>query len=324
MQPAAIPKPTIHDVVAGPFWRRQWLTIFCSVILLAGTAAFMWAAFMSVPDTLGLPFALGAVALMLFILTCIIIAIWRRAYKRTAWYRYSIDVGGTYSFDIRPEADAFVFQRGAYRNITDQIAEPTQLPFSAFGNYRYDYYVRYNYSSLPLIPRKVSFFELSLPRSLPHIILDSKKNNLFRRYSEYGVEIESMQRLELEGDFIDYFSLYVPAGYQSDALYLFSPDIMQLMVQYAADYDIEIIDNKLYLFGPGDIDITDSAKLTRTTLIGMTLLQKFDKNAARYVDARIDSHDIDTIAPAGSRLKRRAFPIVAVLIILCLLGILYG
>ncbi len=324
MRPSSYLKPTFRDVTTGPFWRWQWLLIGCSVVSLGGVAMFIWFAFMSAPDTLGIPYAVGGVSLVAVALIAIITAIWRQAYRRTAWQRYSNEVGGSYRFDTRPTDQAFVFWRGAYQQVSDRIDNPSLLPFTSLGNYSYAYSLPYDHTELPLVPRKVSFFVLPLPRHLPHIILDSTHNNFLRRYSEYGLEIKNFQRLELEGDFIKHFSLYVPAGYETDALYVFSPDVMNILVQYAADYDIEIIDDTLYLFKPGWLTITDTATLQRLTAVGSAILAALDKNATRYADTAIDDPAADVVAPRGRRLVRRTVPIVIILLLIWLAGMLYG
>ncbi len=49
--------------------------------------------------------------------------------------------------------------------------------------------------------------------------------------------------LELEGDFGKHFELHVPAGYERDALYVLTPDVMQVLIDEAADRRVEIVDD---------------------------------------------------------------------------------
>ena len=62
------------------------------------------------------------------------------------------------------------------------------------------------------------------------------------------------QRLSLEGDFDRHFELFAPKGYESDALYLFTPDVMAWLIDDVGagahgrgGYDVELRDNLLIL-----------------------------------------------------------------------------
>lgn len=325
MQKYAVLKPTVSETINSTFWRQKWWVVILSTILLGGTIAFMWFAFMSAPEAFGPPWAVGSSLPFLVILGLIIRTLWRTSYRHVLWQRYSASRGGSHRFDMAPPTtSALVFQRGINRRITDQVIKPTSLPFTLIGNYIYYYYIILRGEEIPVYPRKVSFFTLTLPRRLPHIILDSTRNNLLKRHSEYGLQLQGVQRLELEGDFINSFSLYVPEGYERDALYIFSPDIMALMVQYAADYDIEIIDDTLYLFAPGHLDITDSARLAELSTIGTALLHKLDKNVRRYADEIIGDRSVNLVASQGSRLQQRAWSVAAITCLIYILFLIFG
>ncbi|MGD8196087.1 hypothetical protein ACEXQB_016475 [Herbiconiux sp. P18] len=91
---------------------------------------------------------------------------------------------------------------------------------------------------------------LRLPVALPHIVLDARGNNSLRR-PRLPVAFARGQRLSLEGDFDRYFTLYCPEGYEADALYLFSPDVMDRFIDTASRLDVEIVDDHLFLYAPG-------------------------------------------------------------------------
>jgi len=73
-------------------------------------------------------------------------------------------------------------------------------------------------------------------KTYPHLFLDSKANG--RNYLYAG-----SQKVDLEGDFDKYFQLYIPKGSQADALTIFSPDVMQSLINTAKPFDIEIDGN---------------------------------------------------------------------------------
>jgi hypothetical protein len=88
---------------------------------------------------------------------------------------------------------------------------------------------------------------IRLDAALPHIVLDAVANNAAGEGSSLRFLVDPDQRLSLEGDFDRHFHLYCPEGYERDALYLFSPDIMARFIDHAADFDVEIADDWLML-----------------------------------------------------------------------------
>lgn len=103
---------------------------------------------------------------------------------------------------------------------------------------------------------------MRLPVALPHIVLDAHGNNTIGR-PRLPIAFAKNQRLSLEGDFDRYFTLYCPEGYERDALYLFSPDTMAVFVDEAARLDVELVDDYLFLYFPGQLATLDSAMWER-------------------------------------------------------------
>lgn len=83
---------------------------------------------------------------------------------------------------------------------------------------------------------------------LPHIRLESRR--IVR--TSTGVTARD-QRLSLEGDFDRFFALSCPRGYETDALYLFTPDVMARLVDSVADFDLELVDDWVFLTSPDDV-----------------------------------------------------------------------
>src|SRR5690606_15087483 len=82
---------------------------------------------------------------------------------------------------------------------------------------------------------------IKLPRKLPNMLLDARNNNsLFG--TNLPVSYRRDQVLSLEGDFDKYFTLYCPRQYERDALYVFTPDLMALLIDESAAFDVEIVD----------------------------------------------------------------------------------
>jgi hypothetical protein len=100
---------------------------------------------------------------------------------------------------------------------------------------------------------------IQLDRALPHMVLDAVQNDrkiLGQRVSNLPARFDLAQRLSREGDFDRYFTLYAPADYERDALYVFTPDLMALLIDEAGSgeggsMDVEIIDDRMYVYAPG-------------------------------------------------------------------------
>ena len=85
--------------------------------------------------------------------------------------------------------------------------------------------------------------EVELAASMPHIWLHSTHH----RAPAFAASTapNRSQRLSLEGDFDRHFELYCPRGYERDALYLFTPDVMAWLVDDVRGFDVELIENRL-------------------------------------------------------------------------------
>ena len=97
--------------------------------------------------------------------------------------------------------------------------------------------------------------EVELATELPHLWLRSTRHRA-PAFSAYTAPDRS-QRLSLEGDFDRYFELYCPQGYERDALYLFTPDVMAWLIDDVSGFDVELIDRRLVLRSRGDLVTRD-------------------------------------------------------------------
>lgn len=122
-----------------------------------------------------------------------------------------------------------------------------------------------------------TFVALDLARKLPHIVLDARANDDLRSSSRLGSAYTSDQRLALEGDFDKDFTLYCPASYGADALYLFTPDIMALLQDHASTWDVEISGDVLYLYAPAGKLGTDPDAWQALSVMINVLGEKLDQ-----------------------------------------------
>ena len=177
-----------------------------------------------------------------------------------------------------PPLPGMIFSLGRSRQSTDLVRGTTPR-FVEFGNYQYTVQSGKNSTTY-----RWGYVAVKLDVPLPNIVLDAKGNNGFG--SNLPASFQKEQRLSLEGDFDQYFTLYCPTGYERDALYLFTPDIMARFIDNAAQLDVEIVDDWLFLYTQRKVSTLDPA--TWAWLFGAVgaLLTKFDQ-WARWRDERL-------------------------------------
>lgn len=196
-----------------------------------------------------------------------------------------------------------IFQQGSDRSIRDRLT-------STSG--RYVDLASYHYVTGSGKSRQVhewGYLAIRLDHALPHIVLDAKSNNGLFGGTNLPAEFSRSQRLSLEGDFDRYFTLYCPKDYERDALYLLTPDLMALLIDEAQDFDVEIVDDWLFVYASRALDLTDPAVTRRMFRILGTVGTKATGRADRYSDDHQGAVRGASVAPQGRRL-RRAFPVV--------------
>ncbi|GAA5195118.1 hypothetical protein [Microbacterium jejuense] len=178
-----------------------------------------------------------------------------------------------------PGLPGMIFSLGSSRNATD-LVRGDRPRFVEFGNYEYT-----TGSGKEQQTHHWGYVAVKLDVPLPNIVLDATSNNsLFG--SNLPAAFDKRQRLSLEGDFDRYFDLYCPAGYETDALYLFTPDIMARFIDHAAALDVEIVDDWLFLYGRREFSTTDPATWAWLFSVVGALLDKFAQ-WARWRDDRL-------------------------------------
>lgn len=148
------------------------------------------------------------------------------------------------------------------------------------------------------------FAQFTLPRHLPHMVLDAKSNNSILG-SNLDVGYAKSQCMSLEGDFDRHFTLYAPAQYKRDALYIFTPDVMAVMIDNGWKYDIEIIGNQMFFYHKSGLLLDKQATYQDIKALYDIILRKVTKQAKNYADERVGNRRIDAIAQPGQHLKIR-------------------
>lgn len=200
-----------------------------------------------------LPF--GVLGVVLFVV--LVVHDWRRHDPTTRRYRldqFARANGWSYTPVVRTLVrPGMMFEIGTTRATYDMIR---------WENPRSVEIGDHVYSPSPFRKEEVrrGYVGIRLDVALPHIVLDAVKNNLAGEGSSLRFRVDPAQKLSLEGDFDRHFALYCPEGYERDALYLFSPDIMARFIDHAADFDVEITDEWLMLSTRDRLCTLDTAK----------------------------------------------------------------
>lgn len=95
-----------------------------------------------------------------------------------------------------------------------------------------------------------TIFRLQFDAIMPDIILESAGHffggSLFDK-------LPGKNMVKLEGDFNKYLSLCVPKGYEIEALEIFTPDVMEEIIEKTKSLSLEIINSHLFIYKRGMI-----------------------------------------------------------------------
>lgn len=168
------------------------------------------------------------------------------------------------------------------------------------------------------------YLATELPAPLPHVFLESRAAG---RLPKELARAEIGQAVSMGAPFDNHFTVYAPRGYEHDALYVLTPAVMALLLDYATDFHVEIIGDTLVFFAPGHADFGTPAPWETIDALWLNVVPAIVTRAQRYRDERVPhqsfSHRILTlqeafstpgftwnppqrrIAPEGKRLRRR-------------------
>ena len=248
-----------------------------------------------------------------FVITLVAFSFWyRNLYRDETNAVRAIKFAGANSFSFLPgpisiDQSGMLWQRGQGRHeVQVLVGSYANRPFQCGTHVYVTSGGRSQQTSY------VSFMRVTLPRELPHILIDAHRNVL-----DLGGGLDKSQRLSLEGDFDEYFTVYCPDGYQQDTLYFLTPELMQSMIDQDRAYDMEVVGNQLYFYRSGRLEYDEA-----TTRHLFQMLQntggEFVQNTRLYKDDRVSVSG--SIAPEGMQLKRR---VTAAQIIVFTLMIVY-
>jgi hypothetical protein len=101
-------------------------------------------------------------------------------------------------------------------------------------------------------------FAFKFQGNFPHFYLNNKKNS-------FGVDIGNF--ISLPAEFDDKFLLAAPKEYEIEALEIFTPNILAVLLDRGFSYDIEFVNQEMLIFADGSIyDFADLEKKLNQTL----------------------------------------------------------
>ncbi|MDR0955504.1 MAG: hypothetical protein LBM73_00065 [Candidatus Nomurabacteria bacterium] len=161
--------------------------------------------------------------------------------SKLTWLKFALDNNLTYSaHHLTPPDDARLFKLGDKNSQT--IDERIDWPNNAVELGDFCYAVSGQGGSQTI---RLRYFRIKLERAVPHLILNNRG----------GLPIfsdENVQEIELEGDFNKFFALLAPPDCQVDARQIFTPDVMQTLLNIGKGFDYELVGDELYVcFGGG-------------------------------------------------------------------------
>jgi len=208
--------------------------------------------------------------------------------------------------DAAPDYPGEIFHIGRNQQVVEHLVASGR--YLDIGNFRY-----VTGSGKSQATHNWGFVALRLDRAMPNIVLDARSNNsLFG--SNLPVTLDRKQILRLEGDFDQHFTLYCPAEYERDALYIFTPDLMALLIDEASPFDVELIDQWMFVYASRPFQLTDPVVLQRLFTIADTVGAKALDQTEHYADERIGDPAVNLVAPQGARLKR-GFSVAGVVVV---------
>ena len=222
--------------------------------------------------------------------------------KRLRLREFATARAATYTGRIAaPPYPGMIFGIGTSRSAYDSVRADRGRALD-IGNYRYT--VKQGKSSTTY---RWGYVALKLDRRLPHMVLDATSNNLL-----FGSNLPSRfgkdAALSLEGDFDRYFTLYCPPEYGRDALYVFTPDLMALLIDESSAFDVEIVDDWMFVYSTRPFDLLQPAVWQRLDRIVQTVGSKTLDQTRLYADERVADRSLNIVAPQGRRIRRGITP----------------
>lgn len=132
-----------------------------------------------------------------------------------------------------------------------------------------------------------TYLRLKLPYALPHIIMRKQREGSILPW-----QINDLSKFHLEGEFGTTFDTLVTRGHEHDALYIFTPDVMERFINVAKDFECEIVNDEFYLYTTKKIAIINPRNLEAYSQVIGHIMAKFAKQSVKY-----SAHNATSLKP---------------------------
>jgi hypothetical protein len=254
---------------------------------------------------------------MTIVLTIAIIILVRRLITSAVLRRFAevndlTYVGASQAADL----PGLMFQIGRDQCFKDGVADTHQNWMIA----NYSYIIGSGKNSRT---QQCGIMHFKLTRHMPHVLIQSVG---YRMYQNIATELSPSQGMQFEGDFNKYFTTYAPQGYQRDALYFLTPELMVILIDQGKDYTFELVDDNLFIYGK-TIDFSKKGlqiTMEKLLTVAQNFSDEFNDNTHRYTDGRVHgSSQMNAVALEGQRLKKGVTWTSALLTIITILFVAF-
>ncbi|MFT2751096.1 hypothetical protein [Clavibacter sp. Sh2088] len=193
-----------------------------------------------------------------------------------------------------PMSDGHFGSARRYFDLT-RVMRPTAAPGVEFGNHEIVTAGRREGA-----PRFGGYAMVRLAHEMPHIRVIARRG-VVRRALTMMSRPEREQRLSLEGDFDRHFALYCPAGSERDALYLFTPDVLAVLIDRVRGLDVEVVGDRLLLTSFDDVVTRDPERwrdVIEATTALVAKVDRWERWRADALEEREDPSALDAVLAA--------------------------
>ena len=243
-------------------------------------------------------------------------------YRRVKLERLAVDNGLTFvERGTPPQFPGCIFTTGTTTPYVHSQFSSTAPNTVIFGNY-------YPISTLADGPMLIAapspgkawgFLAIRLQRSLPNLLLVSTTREPGDMF--LPVSPNPREALSLEGDFDNYFTLYCPAQFEQDALYVITPDLMALLIDQATPFDVEIAEDWMFFYSRIPFDMLDRSMYERLFDILLTIGGKVGHQTSHYTTTVVANPRLEPRARALRSFLSRPLGLGTVLIVVNVVGL---
>jgi hypothetical protein len=254
--------------------------------------------------------AIGLITLIVFIFSSIYLFVIipkhirnRNYHRQLRLYRFSLDNHLLYndveSFSIPMEP--VLFRLGVNTQVENRLTFPD-------GSYLWEYQYSYEIDNRKGLyyNRRLQVFATKLPYEVPHLILNSRENSVRPPKHDYYID-----KIKLEGNFNQFFELYIPTKHHIDAMQILTPDVMMVLMRYGGYFDFEMVGRNLYVYAD-TIRSNWADKYSKLLIAGTQVAKEVGEQASVYgrsqAQTGVATTDTTTTQPLRRAVRLRPKP----------------